>query len=55
MNLTSAQMTSVAIGLAACFAGFKFLKNAEAKTACVAVGAVIIANQIPYISEALQA
>ncbi len=53
MNLTSAQLTKLGIALGACFAVYKFVDNSMAKTAAAAVGAVIVAKQLPYIGEAL--
>ena len=43
----------LAIALAACYAGYRFAPNATAKTGAVAVGATIIAKQVPYVREAL--
>jgi hypothetical protein len=53
MNLTSAQMTQLAIALAACYAVIKFVPNQQAKAAALGVGGVIIAKQLPYLSTAL--
>lgn len=53
MTLTSAQMTTMGIALAACYAAFKFSGNQTIKAAAVAVGAVIVGKQVPFIQDAL--
>lgn len=53
MNLTTAQMTSIGIALAAVYAAFKFAPNAQVKAAALGVGGVILAKQLPYIQDAL--
>lgn len=53
MNLTTAQMTSIGIALAAVYAAFKFAPNAHVKAAALGVGGVILAKQLPYIQDAL--
>ncbi len=53
MNLTTAEMTTVGIALAICFAAYKFLPNAAMKAAALGIGGVVIAKQVPYLSDAL--
>jgi hypothetical protein len=53
MNLTSAQMTNLAIGLGACFAAWKFAPNASVKAAALGVAGVIVAKQLPFVGTAL--
>lgn len=53
MNLTSAEVTKLALALGACWAAYKFSPNAMVKTAAVAVGAIVVAKQLPYVGPAL--
>lgn len=53
MNLTTSQIVKLALPLAACAAVVKFVPNKIAKTAAVAVGAVIVARQLPVVGPAL--
>lgn len=53
MNLTTSQITRMGMALAICAAAYKFVSNPLVKTAAVAVGAVIVAKQVPYVSDAL--
>lgn len=53
MNLTTAQLTKLGIALGICYAVYRFVPNAQAKAAALGVGGVIIAKQIPYVSEAM--
>lgn len=55
MNLSTSKLTSLGIALGACFAVYKFVPNSTAKTAAVAVAAVIVARQAPFIGPALSA
>lgn len=53
MNLTSSQITRIGLALGICAAAYKFVSNPMVKTASVAVAAVIVAKQVPYVSDAL--
>ncbi|MYM67295.1 hypothetical protein GTP45_10680 [Pseudoduganella sp. FT55W] len=53
MNLTSADMTKLGIALGICFALYKFGPNDAIKAAGLAVGAVVVAKKVPYVSAAL--
>lgn len=53
MNLTTSQLTKLGVGLGICFGVYKFVSNPAAKTAAIAVGAVIVARQAPYVGDAL--
>lgn len=53
MNLTSSQLTKIAVALGGCFAAYKFIDKPEARTMALAVAGVIIARQLPYIQDAL--
>lgn len=53
MNLTTADMTKLGIALGICFAAYKFVPNPAIKAAALAVGAVVIAKRVPYVSAAL--
>ncbi len=52
-TLTSSQMTKLGFALGICFAVYKFVPNLTAKTGAVAVAAVIVAKQVPYVGAAL--
>lgn len=47
------KLMKLGIALGVCAAVYKFVGNPMAKTAAVAVGAVIVARQLPYVGEAL--
>ncbi len=51
--LTSSQITRMGLGLAMCAAAYKFVSNPIVKAAAAGVAGVIIAKQIPYVSDAL--
>jgi len=53
MNMTSADMTKLGIALGVCFAAYKFGPSPAIKAAALAVGAVIVAKRVPYVSAAL--
>lgn len=53
MNLTSSQITKLGLALGLCYAAYKFSSNGTVKTAAVAVGAVIVAKQLPFVGDAL--
>ena len=53
MNLTSAQLMKLGIGLAAALAIAKFVPNAQVKAAALGVAGVIVARQLPYVGAAL--
>lgn len=53
MNLTTSQITKLAIALGVVYAVYRFVPNAAAKAAALGVGGVIVAKQIPYVSDAL--
>lgn len=55
MNLTSSQLTTVALGLAVCGAIYKFVPNAAVKAAALGIGGVIVAKQfqLPFLAPAL--
>lgn len=53
MNLTSSEITKIAIALGVCFAAYKFLPHSAAKAAALGVAGTIVAKQIPYVQDAL--
>lgn len=53
MNLTTAQLTKLGIALGICYAVYRYVPNQQVKAAILGVGGVIIAKQIPYVSEAM--
>lgn len=53
MNLTSSQLTKLAVALGACFAAYKFLPHPAAKAMALGVAGVIVGKQLPYVKEAL--
>lgn len=53
MNLTTTQITRMGMALAICAAAYKLIDNGAVKTAAVAVAAVIVAKQVPYVQDAL--
>lgn len=53
MNLTSSQLTKIAIALGGCFAAYKFIGHPAAKAMALGVAGVIIGRQVPYVQDAL--
>jgi hypothetical protein len=53
MNLTTAQMTKLGIGLAVAVAVAKFAPHQAVKAAALGVAGVIVARQLPYVGAAL--
>lgn len=53
MNLTTSQITKLAMGLGICFAVYKFVPHPAAKAAALGVAGVIVAKKVPYVSDAL--
>ncbi len=53
MNLTSSQLTKIAIALGMCYAAYRFVPGAAAKAMALGVAGTVVAKQIPYISDAL--
>lgn len=53
MNLTSSEITKAGLGLAVCFAIYKFVPHQAAKAAALGVAGVIVAKRLPYVSDAL--
>lgn len=51
--MTSTDYTSLAIALGICFGIYKFAPEQAVKAGAIAVGAVIVAKQLPYLSTAL--
>lgn len=45
--------TKLAIGLAIAYGAYKFAPNDHVKAGAIAVGAIIVAKQIPYVKDAL--
>jgi hypothetical protein len=43
----------IAIALGICYAAYRFVPGQHAKAGAIAVGAVIIAKQVPYLQNAL--
>lgn len=52
MNMTTEQLTSLAIAGGILFAAYKF-GPAAVKAGAIAVGAVMIAKQVPYVKDVL--
>lgn len=46
-------LTGMSISLAILYAAFKFVPNSSVKAGAMAVAAVIIAKQIPYVQDQL--
>lgn len=46
-------MTKLAIVLGAAFAAYKYSGNSVAKTAAVAIGAFVVARQVPVVKDVL--
>lgn len=53
MNLTSSDLKTLGIALGVCFAAYKFGPNPAIKAAALAVGAVVVAKRVPFVSAAL--
>lgn len=53
MNLTTAQITKLGLGLAVCAAVYKFVPNSAVKAAALGVAGTIVAKQLPYVGDAL--
>ena len=53
MQMTTSQLTKIAIALGGCFAAYKFIDNPAARTMALGVAGVIVARQVPYIQDAL--
>lgn len=53
MNLTTSEITKLAIGLGACFAAYKFGTHPAVKAMALGVAGVIVAKRVPYVSDAL--
>lgn len=53
MNLTSSQLTKLAVALGICFAGYKFASHPAIKAMSLGCAGVIIGRQVPYLSDAL--
>lgn len=53
MNLTTSEITKLAIALSICYGIYKFVPNAAAKAAALGVAGTVVAKQIPYLQDAL--
>lgn len=53
MNLSQSQLVKLGIALGICYGITKVSSNSMVNTAAVAVGAVIIAKNLPYVGAAL--
>ncbi len=53
MNLTTSQLTKIGVALGVCYGLYRFVDKPAVKTAAVAVAAVVVARQVPYVSDAL--
>ena len=53
MNLSQSQLVKLGIALGICYGVTKVTSNPMIKTAAIAVGAVIVAKQVPYVGDAL--
>lgn len=53
MNLSSADMTKLGIALGIVYAVYKFVPHPAAKAAALGVGGIIVAKQLPYVSDVL--
>ena len=51
--MTQADMVSLGIALGACWAAYKYSGQPTVKAAAIAVGAVIVAKRLPYLSSVL--
>lgn len=45
--------TKLAVVLGLCYAGYKFGPAGVAKTASVAIGAVVLAKQVPFLNDTI--
>jgi hypothetical protein len=55
MNLTTSQLTKLGIAVGICYGLYRFVDKPAVKTAAIAVGAVIVARQLPFVGPALTA
>lgn len=53
MNLTTSELTKIAIGLGACYAAYKFGTHPAVKAMALGTAGVIVAKRVPYLSDAL--
>ena len=53
MNLTTSELTKIAIGLGACYAVYKFSSHQAVKAMALGTAGVIVAKRVPYLSAAL--
>jgi len=53
MNLSTSQLTQLAISLGICYGIYKFVHHPAAQTAALGVAGVIVAKQLPYLQDAL--
>jgi hypothetical protein len=53
MNLTTSQLTKLAIGLGICYAAYKFSGSQPVKAMALGCAGVIVGRQVPYLSDAL--
>ena len=53
MNLTTSQLTKIAIALGGCFAAYKFVDHPAVKAMALGVAGVIVGKNVPYIQDAL--
>ena len=53
MNLTSSEITRLAISLGICYGVYKFVHHTAVQTAALGVAGVIVAKQLPYLQDAL--
>jgi hypothetical protein len=55
MNLNTSQLTKLGVALGLCYGLYRFVDKPAVRTAAIAVGAVIIARQAPFVGDALSA
>ena len=55
MNLTTSQLTKLGIAVGICYGVYRFVDKPAVKTAAIAVAAVIVARQAPFVGPALAA
>jgi hypothetical protein len=53
MNLTTSQLTKLGTALGICYGVYKFVDKPAVKTAAIAVAALVVARQVPYVGDAL--
>ncbi|PJJ17813.1 hypothetical protein CLU90_0993 [Janthinobacterium sp. 67] len=51
--MTQDDLKTLGIALGICYAAYKFVGNPMVKGAAVAVGAVVVAKKVPYLSASL--